>query len=183
MSQPLSGKRGLVVGIANDASIAAGCAQAFAASGAKLAATYLNEKALPYVKPVTDALGCELLLPCDVRIPGQLESVFEQIRLEWGHLDFLLHAIAFAPAADLATPPPNLVRKGSAPMRFRQGRSRPAPPAESTASTSYWPRKPPSRPNTSRWTSPMSATWRPSWSATPPNASPEQSFPSMAGNT
>jgi enoyl-[acyl-carrier protein] reductase I len=97
----LSGKRGLIVGIANDVSIAAGCARAFGAAGATLAATYLNEKALPYVKPVTDALGCELLLPCDVRIAGQLESVFEQIRSQWGRLDFLLHAIAFAPATDL----------------------------------------------------------------------------------
>ena len=97
----LTGKRGLVVGIANDASIAAGCARAFVAAGATLAATYLNDKALPYVKPVTDALGCELLLPCDVRIPGQLEAVFEQLRSKWGQLDFLLHAIAFAPAADL----------------------------------------------------------------------------------
>jgi enoyl-[acyl-carrier protein] reductase I len=97
----LNGKRGLVVGIANESSIAAGCARAFVAAGATLAATYLNEKALPYVKPVTDALGCELLLPCDVRIPGQLDAVFEQIGAKWGGLDFLLHAIAFAPAADL----------------------------------------------------------------------------------
>ena len=97
----LKGKRGLVVGIANDASIAAGCARAFAAAGATIAATYLNEKALPFVKPVTDAIGCELLLPCDVRIPGQLEAVFASLEKTWGTLDFLLHAIAFAPAADL----------------------------------------------------------------------------------
>jgi enoyl-[acyl-carrier protein] reductase I len=97
----LHGKRGLVVGIANDASIAAGCARAFAAAGAQLAATYLNDKALPYVRPVTDALGCKLLMPCDVSTPGQLEAVFERLKVEWGGLDFLLHAIAFAPAADL----------------------------------------------------------------------------------
>jgi enoyl-[acyl-carrier protein] reductase I len=97
----LHGKRGLVVGIANDASIAAGCAQAFVTAGAQIAATYLNDKALPYVRPVTDALGCGLLLPCDVSVPGQLEAVFERVRAEWGQLDFLLHAIAFAPAADL----------------------------------------------------------------------------------
>jgi enoyl-[acyl-carrier protein] reductase I len=101
MTSNLSGKRGLLVGIANDSSIAAGCARAFVAAGATLAATYLNEKALPYVKPVTDALGCELLLPCDVRIPGQLEAVFERLGSSWGRLDFLLHAIAFAPADDL----------------------------------------------------------------------------------
>ena len=105
MSPPLTtslrGKRGLVVGIANDSSIAAGCARAFAAQGATLAATYLNEKALPHVRAVTDALGCDLLLPCDVSVAGQLEAVFEKVRATWGRLDFLLHAIAFAPAADL----------------------------------------------------------------------------------
>ena len=97
----LKGKRGLVVGIANKASIAAGCARAFVDAGATIAATYLNEKALPYVRPVADSLGCKLLLPCDVESPGQLEAVFERIRAEWGQLDFLLHAIAFAPAEDL----------------------------------------------------------------------------------
>ena len=97
----LHGKRGLVVGIANEASIAAGCARAFAAAGATLAATYLNDKALPHVRGVTDPLGCRLLLPCDVRIPGQLETAFARLRAEWGRLDFLLHAIAFAPADDL----------------------------------------------------------------------------------
>jgi enoyl-[acyl-carrier protein] reductase I len=97
----LHGKRGLVVGIANDSSIAAGCARAFVAAGAELAATYLNDKALPYVSTVTAPLGCKLLLPCDVRIPGQLEAAFERIRADWGQLDFLLHAIAFAPADDL----------------------------------------------------------------------------------
>jgi enoyl-[acyl-carrier protein] reductase I len=101
LATSLAGKRGLVVGIANEASIADGCARAFFAAGANLAATYLNDKALPYVRPVTDSLGCKLLLPCDVRIPGQLEAVFERIRTDWGQLDFLLHAIAFAPADDL----------------------------------------------------------------------------------
>ena len=97
----LRGKRGLIVGIANEASIAAGCARAFAGAGATLAATYLNDKALPYVRAVTDPLGCELLMPCDVRVPGQLEAVFDRIRTGWGRLDFLLHAIAFAPMEDL----------------------------------------------------------------------------------
>jgi len=97
----LQGKRGLIVGIANHSSIAAGCSRAFAAAGAVLAATYLNDKALPYVRAVTDPLDCKLLLPCDVRVDGQLESVFAKIQSEWGGLDFLLHAIAFAPADDL----------------------------------------------------------------------------------
>lgn len=97
----LAGKRGLVIGIANDHSIATGCADAFAAAGARLAVTYVNEKADPYVRPVADALGAELLMPCDVRVPGQLEAVFEQVRQHWGGLDFLLHSIAFAPKEDL----------------------------------------------------------------------------------
>lgn len=97
----LSGKRGLVVGIANEHSIAAGCARAFAGAGAMLAATYLNAKAEPFVRKVTDPLPCPIVLPCDVREPGQLEAVFDKVRTEWGTLDFVLHSIAFAPAADL----------------------------------------------------------------------------------
>lgn len=97
----LTGKRGLVAGIANEHSIAAGCAQAFHNAGAQLAATYLNDKALPYVRAVTDPLDVELLAPCDVRKPGELEALFEHIRTAWGSLDFLLHAIAFAPKEDL----------------------------------------------------------------------------------
>lgn len=97
----LTGKRGLVIGIANEHSIAAGCAAAFARTGARLAATYLNEKAEPFVRAVTDRLGCELVLPCDVRVPGQLEDVFARVEQTWGGLDFLLHSIAYAPREDL----------------------------------------------------------------------------------
>ncbi len=97
----LSGKRGLVFGIANDYSIAAGCARVFAAAGATLGATYLNAKAEPFVRKVTDKLPCPLVLPCDVREAGQLESVFDRVRAEWGGLDFLLHSIAYAPTVDL----------------------------------------------------------------------------------
>lgn len=101
LSTSLQGKRGLVIGIANDASIAAGCARAFAAAGAELAATYVNDKALPHVRAVTEPLGCRILLPCDVREAGQLEAVFARLTKDWGRLDFLLHAIAFAPRDDL----------------------------------------------------------------------------------
>ncbi|MDE2238836.1 MAG: enoyl-ACP reductase FabI [Rhodospirillales bacterium] len=97
----LAGKRGLILGIANEHSIATGCAKAFAAQGAVLAATYLNEKAKPFVAAVTDHLPCEIFLPCDVEAPGQLEAVFDAVAQHWGRLDFLLHSIAFAPAADL----------------------------------------------------------------------------------
>jgi enoyl-[acyl-carrier protein] reductase I len=97
----LAGKFGLVIGIANEHSIATGCARAFAAAGATLAATYLNEKAEPHVRAVTDALPCPILLPCDVSRAGALEAVFAEIAGRWGRLDFLLHSIAFAPAVDL----------------------------------------------------------------------------------
>ncbi len=97
----LAGKYGLVLGIANEHSIATGCARAFAACGAALGATYLNEKARPFVAAVTDALPCAFLLPCDMQEAGALEAVFAEVALRWGRLDFLLHSIAFAPAIDL----------------------------------------------------------------------------------
>ena len=110
----LGGKRGLVVGIANDHSIAAGCAAAFSQAGAELAITYLNEKAEPYVRPVAESLAAPIIVPCDVRIPGQLESVFEAIEKQWGRLDFVLHSIAFAPREDLRTGVVNCSAEGFA---------------------------------------------------------------------
>jgi enoyl-[acyl-carrier protein] reductase I len=98
---PLQGKKGLIVGIANEHSIAYGCAGALRDAGAELAVTYLNEKALPYVRPLAEKLDSPIVIPCDVREPGQLEAVFSRIRETWGHLDFLLHSIAFAPKEDL----------------------------------------------------------------------------------
>lgn len=97
----LSGKKGLVIGIANDRSIAWGCAQAFSAMGAELAVTYLNEKTKTYVEPLTQKVNTGLFLPCDVQTPGSLEAVFEAVEKKWGRLDFLLHSIAFAPMDDL----------------------------------------------------------------------------------
>ena len=97
----LSGKRGLVIGIANAHSIAAGCAAAFVAAGAEIACTYQGAKAEPFVRAVTDRLGCTLVLPCDFTVAGQLEAVFDRLRSEWGSLDFVLHSVAFAPRDDL----------------------------------------------------------------------------------
>ncbi|MAA99220.1 MULTISPECIES: enoyl-ACP reductase FabI [Hyphomicrobiales] len=110
----LTGKRGLVVGIANEHSIAAGCAAAFRQAGAQLAVTYLNEKALPFVQPVAEAVAAPIIVPCDVRVPGQLEAVFERIERDWGQLDFLLHSIAFAPREDLQTSLVNCSAEGFA---------------------------------------------------------------------
>jgi len=97
----LVSKKGLVLGIANEHSIAYGCARAMHADGAELAVTYLNDKAEPYVRPLAEGLGSPLILPCDVTAPGQLEAVFEAIGARWGRLDFVLHCIAYAPKADL----------------------------------------------------------------------------------
>ena len=93
----LDKKKGLIVGIANDRSIAWGCAKAFRAFGAELAITYLNDKAKRYVEPLAQALDASIFLPLDVNAPGQMEAVFDRIAEEWGELDFLVHSIAFAP--------------------------------------------------------------------------------------
>ena len=93
----LEGKRGLIVGIANDQSIAWGCAAAFRALGAELAVTYLNDKAKKFVEPLARELEAPIVMPLDVRTPGQMEAVFERIKKEWGRLDFLVHSIAFSP--------------------------------------------------------------------------------------
>jgi len=93
----LEGKRGLVVGIANDQSIAWGCARAFRAFGAELAVTYLNDKAKKYVEPLCKALEAPIVMPLDMSQPGQVEAVFDRIADEWGKLDFVLHSIAFSP--------------------------------------------------------------------------------------
>jgi enoyl-[acyl-carrier protein] reductase I len=93
----LEGKRGLIVGIANEQSIAWGCAKAFRALGAELALTYLNDKAKKFVEPLARELKAPILMPLDVRVHGQMEAVFEQISQEWGRLDFAVHSIAFSP--------------------------------------------------------------------------------------
>jgi len=100
-SPPLLGQTALVLGIANEYSIAYGCARAFRKLGAELAVTYLNEKAKPHVEPLARQLEAALFLPLDVQQPGQLEEVFERVRARWGRLDIALHSIAFAPKVDL----------------------------------------------------------------------------------
>ena len=97
----LKGSKALVVGIANEHSIAYGCARAFRELGADLAITYLNEKARPYVEPLARDLEAPIFLPLDVSVEGQLEAVFETIDKQWGRLDILVHSIAFAPKEDL----------------------------------------------------------------------------------
>jgi enoyl-[acyl-carrier protein] reductase I len=110
----LAGKRGLIVGVANEHSIAAGCAAAFAEAGAELAMTYLDDKAKPYVQPVAEAVGATIFSPCDVRVRGQLADLFERIEREWGALDFVLHSVAFAERDDLHTSVVNCSQEGFA---------------------------------------------------------------------
>jgi enoyl-[acyl-carrier protein] reductase I len=100
-SKILHGKRALVLGIANEHSIAYGCARVFRQLGAELAVTYLNEKARPHVEPLARELGATIFAPCDVGRSGELEAVFQRIRETWGSLDIALHSIAFAPKQDL----------------------------------------------------------------------------------
>jgi enoyl-[acyl-carrier protein] reductase I len=97
----LHGKKGLVVGIANNHSIAYGCAKAFELCGADLAITYLNAKAEPHVRPLAEVLGADIIMPLDVEKDEEMAALFKAIEEKWGKLDFLVHSIAFAPMNDL----------------------------------------------------------------------------------
>jgi enoyl-[acyl-carrier protein] reductase I len=97
----LKGRKALVVGVANDNSIAWGCAKAFHELGAEIAITYINEKTKGYVEHLAKELGAPIFMPLDVSTPGMLEAVFERIAKTWGELDILVHSIAWAPKDDL----------------------------------------------------------------------------------
>ena len=97
----LSAKKGLVVGITNEHSLAWAATQHFHAAGADLALTYFNNKALAYVEPLAKRVAAPIFMPCDLTQEGSLEAVFATIEKTWGRLDFLLHSIAWAPAEDL----------------------------------------------------------------------------------
>jgi enoyl-[acyl-carrier protein] reductase I len=90
-----------VVGIANEHSIAYGCASAFHQLGAEVAITYLNDKAKKHVEPLAKSLDAPLILPLDVSVPGELEAVFESVAKKWNRLDILVHSIAWASKSDL----------------------------------------------------------------------------------
>jgi len=97
----LKGTKVLVCGIANEHSIAYGCAKAFRELGADLAITYLNEKSKAYVEPLARELDAEIFMPLDVAVPGELDAVFARIEKDWGRLDSFVHSIAWAPYEDL----------------------------------------------------------------------------------
>ena len=97
----LAGRRGLIMGVANDHSIAWGIARALAAEGATLAFTYQGEALGRRVKPLVAALGPSLVIPCDVEAPASVEGVFDILREAWGSLDFVVHCIAYSDKAEL----------------------------------------------------------------------------------
>lgn len=98
----LAGKRALIVGVATERSIAWGIAQAMHREGAELAFTYVNDKIKERVVPLADSIGSRLTMPLDVTNDAQIDATFERLKSEWGHLDILVHAVAFAPREALA---------------------------------------------------------------------------------
>jgi enoyl-[acyl-carrier protein] reductase I len=108
----LEGKRGLIVGVANQSSVAWGCAKAFRALGSELAMTYLNDKAKKHVEPLAREVEAPILMPLDVTVPGEMEAVFERIQRDWGRLDFLVHSIAFSPKDTLSGRVVDVQREG-----------------------------------------------------------------------
>jgi enoyl-[acyl-carrier protein] reductase I len=101
MQDLMKGKRGLIMGIANDHSIAWGIARTLAAHGAEMAFTYQGEALGKRVRPLADSLGVKQVLPCDVENLASVDSVFGALRREWGGLDFLVHAIAYSDKSEL----------------------------------------------------------------------------------
>lgn len=97
----LKGKVGLIVGVANEHSMAYGCAKQFQSCGAELVITYQDEKAQPYVRPLAEQLKSQLILPCNVQKDEEINQVFDNVSKKFGRLDFVLHSIAFAPESDL----------------------------------------------------------------------------------
>lgn len=110
----LKGKKGLIVGVANDKSIAYGCAKILKENGAEVAITYLNDKARRFVDPIAEELEVSIYEPLDVMVEGSMERVFEKIEKEWGEIDFLIHSIAFSKLEDLHSPLVNCSEDGFA---------------------------------------------------------------------
>jgi enoyl-[acyl-carrier protein] reductase I len=101
MTKPLKNKRGLILGVANDDSLAWGCSKAFKEQGAQLALTYLNDKGKPFIEPLARELDAPIFMKLDVTNEAQWNVLFARISDEWGGLDFALHSIAYAPKTDL----------------------------------------------------------------------------------
>ncbi|HWP24223.1 MAG TPA: SDR family oxidoreductase, partial [Candidatus Binatia bacterium] len=100
----LEGKRAAIFGVANERSIAWAISEAFHAEGAELAFTYAGEALEKRVRPLAEGIGAKIILPCDVTKDEEIESVFRNLKREWGAVDILIHAIAFANKEDLSNP-------------------------------------------------------------------------------
>src|SRR5690349_17838503 len=101
MHELMKGKRGLVMGIANDHSIAWGIAKALAAHGAEMAFTYQGDAQAKRLKPLAQSVGSDLVLPCEVEDIASIDGVFDKLRASWGTMDFLVHAIGFTDKNEL----------------------------------------------------------------------------------
>lgn len=110
----LDGKKGLIIGIANNRSIAWACAKAMDAAGATLGATWHTEKSRPHVEPLLDALGADIRRPLDVFEDAQMQALFDAVAERWGYLDFILHAVAYAPGRICRVASPTARAKASA---------------------------------------------------------------------
>lgn len=108
----MDGKRGVIFGVANDKSIAWGVAQQLHEAGAELAFTYLNEALEKRVRPLAEGLGSTIILPCDVASDDQIADVFKELEQQWGEIDFVVHAVAFANRDDLKNPFSQTTREG-----------------------------------------------------------------------
>ena len=97
----MKGKRGLVMGVANDRSIAWGIAKKIASEGAELAFTYQGEALKKRVQPLAESIGSTILAPCDVTDSGSMNDTFQLLKKEWGNIDFLVHAIGFSDKDEL----------------------------------------------------------------------------------
>jgi enoyl-[acyl-carrier protein] reductase I len=114
MNELMKGKRGVIFGLANDKSIAWGIAKQLNAAGAELAFTYLNEQLEKRVRPLAESLGSTLILPCDVQKEDDISAVFNELKQQWGQVDFVVHAVAFANREDLKQPFSQTSRDGFA---------------------------------------------------------------------
>ncbi len=108
----LDGKKGLILGVANERSIAWGIAEALKKEGAELAFTYVGENLEKRVRPLAESVGARLVLPCDVTVDDQIDTLFDAIREEWGALDILVHSLAFAKKEELKGEYVNTSRDG-----------------------------------------------------------------------
>jgi enoyl-[acyl-carrier protein] reductase I len=108
----MSGKRGVIFGVANDKSIAWGIAKQLHAEGADIAFTYLNEVFEKRVRPLAESIGSDLILRCDVSNDAEVEGVYSEIEQRWGSLDYVVHSVAYAPREDLKSPFSKTTREG-----------------------------------------------------------------------